>query len=322
MLRISSRLAAVFCLTAIAGGAFAQTSWPSKPVRVIVPFTAGSATDILARAIGERLAIALGQPFVVENVPGAGGTIGIGQVARANPDGHTVTVVSTGHVVNPVLYPKLTYELKDLAGISPLGTLPSVLVTSPQSGARTLKELVDLFKSRPGQFNYATAGVGSAADVHIAKLRAATGLDAVHIPLRGTPAILTEIMAGRAQLGAVPLTSSVGPIRDGKVVPLAVSTPRRSPALADVPTAAEAGFPSGEFNFWIGMLAPAATPRPIVERLNGEIARAMGTAEMKERLDKLGTEAFVMSAERFDAFIAEEAKQLGAAMRAIGAKGD
>ncbi len=315
------RMVCALALSAIANCAMAQ-GFPTKPIRIIVPFAAGSGTDILARATGEKLAAAWGQPVLVENVPGAGGTIGIGQVARAAPDGYTLAVVSTGHVVNPALYPKLSYDLKDLAGVIPLGTVPSVLIAPADTNAKTLRELIDDFKAKPGKYNYGTAGIGSAADVHIAKLRAATGFDQVHVPLRGTPQILVEVMSGRVQLAAVPVTSGLGPIRDKKVVALAVSTRERSSILPGVPTSAEAGFPAAEFNFWFGMLAPAATPRPIINQLNAEITKIMATPEMKDRLEKLGTEPFVLTPERFDAFLADEARTLQAVMRSVGAKAE
>lgn len=311
--------AVMLCCAALAG-AQGAANYPTKPIRMVVPFTPGSATDILGRSVGERLSAAWGQPVVVENVPGAGGTIGTGQVAKSTPDGYTLLVVSAGHVVNPVLYSSLSYELKDLAGVIPLGTLPSVIIASPESGIKTMKQLVDQLKANPGKLNYATAGTGSAADVHLAKFRAGVGYDAVHIPLKGTPPMLIEVASGRVQFAAVPLVSSIGQIKDGKVVALAVSTPQRSPALPDVPTAVESGFPSAEFNFWVGLLAPAGTPRPIVDKLNAEIMKIMETPEMKDRLAKLGADAFPLSPEKFDAFIADEARVLGGAMRAVGAK--
>jgi tripartite-type tricarboxylate transporter receptor subunit TctC len=183
-----------------------------------------------------------------------------------------------------------------------------------------MKDLMDQLKAKPGQLNYASAGVGSAAHVHLAKMQATYGYDAVHVPLKGTPPMLLELASGRVHFAAVPLISSIGPIRDGKAVALAVSTPQRAPALPDVPTAAEAGYPAAEFNFWIGMLAPAGTPQPIVDKLNAEVAKILATPEMKERLAKLGADPMPMSPDRFDAFILEEAKTLGAVMKAVGAK--
>jgi tripartite-type tricarboxylate transporter receptor subunit TctC len=185
-----------------------------------------------------------------------------------------------------------------------------------------MKDLMDQLKAKPGALNYASAGVGSAAHVHLAKLQAATGFNAQHIPLKGTPQILVEVASGRVEFAAVPLVSSVGQIKDGRVIPLAVSTPQRSPVLPDVPTAVEAGFPGAEFNFWVGVLAPAGTPRPIIDKLNAEIAKIIETPEMKERLAKLGAEPFILSADRFDAFINDEARVLGAAMKAVGAKAE
>jgi len=285
-------------------GALAQP-YPSKPLRIIVPFTPGSATDTMARPIAERLSSALGQPVVVENRPGAGGTIGIAALAKSPPDGYTLAVVSTGHVVNPVLYANLPYDtLKDFAGVAPLAGLPSVLVVSPELGVRSVRDLVAMAKAKPGQLNYATAGIGSAAHISAEKFRMAAGIDAVHVPLKGSPESLTETMGGRTQFTWTPLTTAVGQIREGRLLALAVSTGRRSPAFPDVPTIAEAGFPRGEFNFWVGMLAPAHTPREVLARLNAETQRALQSADLKERLAKLGAEPMAMSPGEFDAFCA------------------
>lgn len=298
------------------GTAHAQV-YPSGPIKIIVPFTAGSATDIMARTVGERLSPALGQPVIVENRPGAGGTIGTNLVAKASADGLTLVVVSTGHVVNHVLYPNIPYDtIKDFAGVIPLATLPSVLIVPPSLGAKTAKDLVALVKSKPGQSNFGTAGVGSAAHINQEKFNQATGIQAMHIPFKGTPEILNEAMGGRIQLAWVPLVSSVGPLRDGKLLALAVSTPSRSPSLPDVPTIAEAGFPGGEFNFWVGMLAPAKTPREIINRLNAEITRAEQLPEVKQRLANLGAEPMPMTPEKFDAFIQQQYDELGKVMRA------
>jgi tripartite-type tricarboxylate transporter receptor subunit TctC len=296
-------------------------AFPSKPIHIIVPFTAGSATDILARTIGERLSPALGQPVIVENRPGAGGTIGISQLAKAAPDGTTLGVVSTGHVVNDALYANLQYDtIRDFAGVAPLASLPSVLIVPPGLGAKQVRDLVAMAKSRGADFNFGTAGIGSAAHINQQKFNSAAGIQPVHIPLKGTPEILNETMAGRIQMAWVPLVSSVGPLRDGKVLALAVSTPARSPALPEVPTIAEAGYPEGEFNFWVGMLAPARTPREIIARLNGEIARALQLPETRQRLANLGAEPMSLSAEQFDGFIRQEHASLGKLMRAAGVK--
>lgn len=304
----------------VASTALAQP-FPSKPIRIIVPFTPGSATDTMARPVADKLSTALGQQVVVENRPGAGGTIGIAALAKSPPDGYTLGVVSTGHVVNPVLYANLPYDtLKDFSGVAPLAGLPSVLVVSPALGVRTVKELVAMAKAKPGQLNYATAGVGSAAHISAEKFRMAAGIDAVHVPLKGSPESLTETMGGRTQFTWTPLSTAVGQIRGGQLIALAVSTAARSPAFPEVPTIAEAGFPRGEFNFWVGMLAPAGTPREILSRLNAEVQKALGATDMQERLAKLGAEAMAMSPEQFNDFLKQEYTVLGEVMRTSGVK--
>jgi len=324
MTRLESAAAIAALILAGAGApALAQDAadFPSKTIHIIVPFTAGSATDIVARLIGEKLNAAWGQPVIVDNRPGAGGTIGIAQTAKADPDGYTLAVVSTGHVVNDVLYKDLQYDVvNDLSGVAPLASLPSVLIVPPSLGVKSVKELVALAKAKPGDLNYGTAGVGSAAHINSEKFNAAAGIKAVHVPLKGTPPILNETMGGRVQFAWVPIVSSLGPLKEGKLLALAVSTRSRSPALPSVPTIAEAGYPGGEFNFWLGMLAPAKTPREIVAKINAEVNRALGTPEMKQRLEKLGAEPMSMSAQQFDAFIREEHRTLGEIMRAAGAK--
>ena len=303
----------------IAGAASAQT-YPSKSIRIIVPFTPGSATDVMARIVGERLNASWNQPVVVDNRPGAGGTIGIRETARAEPDGYTLVVVSSGHAVNHVLYKELGYDtLKDLASVAILGSLPSVLIVPPQLGVNSVKDLVAMLKAKPGAYNYATAGVGSGAHVSSAAFNVAAGVNALHVPLKGTPPMLAETMAGRIHYAWVPAVSSMGLVKDGKVRPLAVSTPRRIAALPEVPTIAEAGFPDGESTFWLAMLAPARTPPDVIGRLNAEVLRALQSAEVKDRLAKLGTEAMSMTPAESDAFIRREYELLGKVMRATGA---
>jgi tripartite-type tricarboxylate transporter receptor subunit TctC len=296
----------------------AQT-YPSKPIRIIVPFTPGSATDVMARIVGERLNAAWGQPVVVENKAGAGGTIGIRDTARADADGYTLAVVSSGHAVNHVLYKDLGYDtLKDFASVAMLGSLPSVLIVPPSLGISTVKELVAMLKAKPGQYNYATAGVGSGAHVGIEKFNVAAGVKAVHVPLKGTPPILAETMAGRVEYAFVPAVSGMGPIKDGKVKALAVSTSKRVAALPDVPTLGEAGFAEGESTFWLALLAPAKTPLAVITKVNAEVSRALKTPEIVERLAKLGTEPMFMTPAEADAFIQREYRELGKVMRDAG----
>jgi tripartite-type tricarboxylate transporter receptor subunit TctC len=300
------------------GAAGAQT-YPARPIKIIVPFTPGSATDVMGRIVSERLNAAWGQPVIVDNRPGAGGTIGIRETARAEPDGYTLVLVSSGHAVNHVLYKDLGYDsLKDLSAVAMLGSLPSVLIVPPSLGVSSVKELVAMLKAKPGQLNYATAGVGSGAHVSIEKFNVAAGVKALHVPLKGTPPILSETMAGRIQYAFVPAVSGMGPIKDGKVKALAVSTGKRVAALPEVPTLGEAGFPGGESTFWLALLAPAKTPSAIVGQINAELRRALQSAELKERLAKLGTEPMSMSPAESDAFIRREHDELGKIMLDAG----
>ena len=284
-----------------------------------MPFTPGSASDILARVVGDKLAARWGQPVIVENRPGAGGTIGAAVVARAEPDGYTLVVVSVGHVVNPQIYKSLPYDtLRDFAAVAPLGNLPSVLAVTPSLGVKSVADLIALAKARPGALNYASGGVGSASHINAEKFRVATGIDVVHVPTKGAQEMMVETMTGRTQFGFYPIIAVLPMIRDGKLVALAVSSARRSAALPELPTIAEAGVPGAEFDFWIGLLAPAKTPREIVTKLNNEIARILGEPDVKQRLDALGVEPMAMSPPQLDAYMREEYLSLGRVMKAAG----
>ena len=278
--------------------------FPSKPIKVVVPFTPGSATDIIARTLGERLQASLGQPIVVENRPGAGGTIGALVVAQSPPDGYTLLVQSSGHTVNPHIYTSLGYDtLKDFAAVTPLVTLPNVLIVSPAKGYKSVGELVAAAKAKPGALNYASAGTGSATHMNSEKFRAAAGIVAVHVPMKGTPEAITETIAGRVDWFFAPLISAGPMIKDGKAVALAVGTSRRAANLPDVPTTVEAGVPNSDYTFWIGLFAPAKTPRDIVDKLHAEVVKVMASPEMKERLATLGAEAWTMGPTQFDDYV-------------------
>ena len=312
MKRLLLATVATLCLSS----ALAQ-DYPNKNIKIVVPFTAGSATDIMARIVGEKLSASMGQPVIVENRPGAGGTLGASQVAKSEPDGYTLLVVSAGHVVNPVLYPGLTYDtLGDFAGVTPLAALPNALVVGAGSPIKTVAELIAAAKAKPGQLNYASAGVGSATHVNAEKFRSVAGLQVTHIPFKGTPETIVETSAGRVDFMFTPVLSSVPSIRDNRMRALAVSTAKRSSALPEVPTVAEAGLPGFVFDFWIGLLAPAKTPRAIVNKLNQEVNKALSLADVKDRMGKLGAESVVMSPEQFDAYIKDEFNTLGAVMKA------
>jgi tripartite-type tricarboxylate transporter receptor subunit TctC len=291
-------------------------AYPSKTIRIVVPFTAGSATDIMARVVGEKLQAAWGQPVVVENRPGAGGTLGATQVARAEADGHTLLVVSTGHVVNPALYGNLQYDtLGDFAGVTPLATLPSVLVVGAGSPIKSVAELLAAARAKPGALNYASAGVGSATHVNAEKFRASANLQLTHIPFKGTPETIVETSTGRTDFMFTPVLASLPAIRENRLRAIAVSTAKRSSALPNVPTVAEAGLPGFVFDFWIGLLAPSKTPKPVLAKLNAEVLRIVNLPEVKERMTTLGAEPMPMSPDQFDAYIKDEYTTLGAVMR-------
>ncbi len=301
--------------------AHSQEPYPSRTLRIVVPFTPGSVTDIMARSVSERLSSSLGQPVIVENRPGAGGTIGTALVAKAPPDGYTIAVVSAGYAVTPAIYDNLPYDpAKDLAGVIPLANLPSVLFASPALGVKSVRELVELAKSKPGALNYPSAGIGSASHVSAEKFRIATGIDAVHVPLKGAPEMVSETLSGRTHFGLLGISAVLPQVREGRLLALAVTSDKRSPALPEVPTVAEAGFPGAQFDFWIGVLAPSQTPRPVVNRLHGEIARVLQLPEVQERLAKLGAEPMPMRPEQFDAYMREQLTSLGGLLRAAGVK--
>ena len=319
------RLALQALAATVAGAAWpsamAQSDWPkASAIKFIVPFTAGSGTDVLARTVGEKLGAALGTQVVIENKPGAGGTLGAALVAKAPADGYTLLVHSSGHVVNPALYPKLPYDtLKDLAGITPLASLPNVLVVPPSNGIKDMADLVARAKAKPGMF-YASAGNGSATHMNAEKFRVAAGISAQHVPFRGTPEAMTETIAGRMDWFFAPLVSALPLIKDGRLKALAVGTGKRSSVLPQVPTTVEAGVPGSEYLFWVGLFAPAQTPAAVVDRLHDEVARIMGSADIKERLDKLGAEPFLMAPSAFDKFLADETAKTQQLVRAAGIK--
>ena len=307
--------------SALASHALAQEAFPSRTIRVVVPFTPGSVTDVMGRSVTDKLSTSLGQPVIVENRPGAGGTIGIAQVAKSPPDGYTLVVVSAGYAVNPVIYENLPYDsAKDLAGVIPLGNLPSVLFVSPALGLKSVQELIALAKAKPGVLNYPSAGIGSASHVNTEKFLSVAGIKAVHVPLKGAPEMITETMAGRTQFGTVGISAAQSAIRDRRLLGLAVSGKTRAPNLPDVPTVAEAGVPGAEFNFWIGVLAPGQTPRPIVNRLHGEFERALASPDVRDRLAKLGADPMPMSPEQFDAMMRDDLATLGKLLRDAGVK--
>jgi tripartite-type tricarboxylate transporter receptor subunit TctC len=299
----------------------AQADWPrGQPVRVIVPFTAGSGTDVVARILGESLGPALGTTVVIDNRTGAGGTIGAALVAKAAPDGLTLLVHSAGHLVNPAIYSNLSYDtLKDFVGITPLASLPNVLVTAP-GHFKDVRDLVEQAKAKPGAFNYGSAGNGSATHMNAEVFRFAAGIQAQHVPFKGTPEALSETIAGRIDWFFAPIVSALPLVESGRLTALAVGTAKRSDVLPQLPTTVEAGVPGSEYLFWVGLFAPAKTPPPIVDRLHAEVTRIMGSADVKGRLAKLGAEPFLMAPAAFDRFLADETAKTQQLVRAAGIK--
>ena len=292
-------------------------SYPTKPVKIVVPFTSGSATVILARTFGQKLSEIWGQPVIIENHPGAGGTIGAAIVAKAAPDGYTLLVHSAAQAYNPSIYPSLSYDtVKDFVEIVPLAGQPNVLVVAPATGYKTVGELISAAKKKPGELNFASAGTGSGTHINAEKFRLAAGIDVVHIPYKGTPEALTDTMTGRVTYFFSPISAALPNVR----VALGVSTAKRSSALPNVPTIAESGLPGFDYNLWVGMFAPAGTPADIVDKINRDVGRVLQTPEVNERLAALGAESMPMSPAEFRKFVRDEIDDAAKVIKGAGIK--
>jgi len=314
------RSMAAAALMAFATLAFGQT-YPNRPVRIVVPFTAGSATDILARNVGQKLSEMWGQPVLVENRPGAGGTIGANVVAHSPPDGYTLLVHSAAQAVNPYIYDSLPYDTtKDFVEVATLGGQPNVLVVSPAAGYKTVADLIAAAKKSPGALNYGSAGIGSGTHINGEKFKLVAGIDVVHVPYKGTPEALTDTMTGRINYFFSPISAALPNVKEGKLVALGVSTSKRSSALPNVPTLAESGLPGFDYSLWVGMYAPAGTPADVVDKINRDVARALATPEMRERLAALGAEPMVMTPAEFAAFMRAEMADASKVVKAAGIK--
>jgi tripartite-type tricarboxylate transporter receptor subunit TctC len=301
----------------------AQDGWPQQGIKLIVPFTPGSGTDVMARTLGQELERSFKQPVVVENKPGAGGTLGAALVAAAPPDGYTVLIHSAGHAANAALYPQLKYDTqKDFTPVAMLATLPNVLITTPGKDFKSVQDLVAKARQQPGHYMYASAGNGSATHMNAEKFRAAVGITANHIPFKGTPEALNEVMAGRIDWFFAPLVSALPLIRDGRLVALAVGTPRRSAVLPDVPTTLEAGFAGSDYTFWVGMFVPSRTPPAVVGRLHDESLRLLHSDAVRERLEKLGAEVAALPQAEFAALVNREIWLSAELIRKVGMKID
>jgi tripartite-type tricarboxylate transporter receptor subunit TctC len=311
---------AALCL-AIAPAVFAQT-WPAKPMRLMVPFPPGGSTDIVARIVAQKLSERLGQSIVIENRGGAGGTLGTAVVAKAAPDGYTLTVASTStHVVAPSVYTKLDYDpVKDFAPVSLMAVSPYLLVVTPSLPAKTLQELVALAKKKPGKLNYASAGVGSTTHLAMEMLKSVSGTYMLHIPYNGNGPAGTAVIGGQVEVLFGSLPALLPHAKSGRARALAVGTPKRSPSLPDVPTVAESGYPGFDASLWLAIMAPAGTPQPILERLNREIVALIGATETREALDKAGAEPLTSTPAELAAMIRDGVPKYATIVKTAGVK--
>jgi len=295
-------------------------AWPKdKIIRAVVPFAPGSTIDIIGRIVLDPLSKQLGQTIVVENRGGAGGTIGSAEVAKADPDGYTLLINASAHTAAPAAHPNLSYDpAKDFAGVAIFGVVPNVLLGAPSKGIKSAEELVE--QDKDGHMTFASAGVGSASHWAAERFLLSAGIKATHVPFSGGPAALTEVMTGRVDFCFMGISAAIPFIKDGRLEPLAVSMIKRSPALPNVPTTIELGFADSDYVFWNGMLAPAKTPRPIVNRLHDEVKKALALPAVQEKLKAQGVEPMPLTPREFDTMIAREIVQNIKLAKAAGLK--
>ena len=301
-------------------GALAQAAYPSQMVKIVVRFTAGSNTDILARIMAEKLGAVWKQTVIVENRPGIPGTV---SVANSAPDGYTLMLTSNGHTILNVINKDLPIDpVKAFSGITPVATVPLVLIVSPSVPAENLKEFIALAKAKPNTLNFASAGIASSNYIAGELLKQTAAIDIVHIPYRGTPEQLTSVMRGDAQLSMAFVGTAISFIRSGKVRAVAMATAQRYPALLDVPTFAESGLPQYQYDAWFGLLAPAKTPAPILKKISEDVASVMKNDDVVKRLETMGAIPVVSTPEQFDATIRSDADRYGKLLKAAGVSGN
>ncbi len=314
------RIACAFLVVFLAAAAAPAQTWPSKPVRYVVPFPPAGATDILARIIAEKLSGPLGQSVVVENRPGAAGNVGTEFVAKSAPDGYTILQLTVAQSISATLYEKLNYGLeKDLIPVAMIALVPNVMIVNPSVPAKSVAEFIALAKSRPGRINFASSGSGTSIHMSAEMFKMLTGVNIVHIPYKGSGPALADLMGGQVDVMFDNLTSSIGLIRSGKLRALAVTTSTRYQELPDVPTVQET-VPGYEATAWFGIVAPAGTPREVVMRINGEVNRALAHADVKEKLAQQGALARSWTPEEFGSFIHNEVVKWAKVVKASGAK--
>jgi tripartite-type tricarboxylate transporter receptor subunit TctC len=317
------RFAIVALLLIQAPAAFAQAddakNYPERPVRFIVPWPAGGGTDIFARAISDKLHQALGQPFVVENRPGASGNLGASMVARSTPDGYTIMIGTITLATNPALYQSLDFDAtKDLTTVTLVAGVPHMLVVHPSVPANNVKELIALAKAKPGKMSYASAGVGSPFQIAAELFKESAGVDILHVPYKGGAPAVADVLGHHVDMTFANLVAVLPQAKGGQVRALAVTGANRSSAAPDVPTMAEAGLPGYEFASWFGVLAPAGTPPAIIKKLNTEIVKALRSPEISARLSEEGADLIAGSPEAFDAFLKSETAKWGKVIKAAG----
>ena len=292
---------------ALGSGAALAEPWPSKPIRAFIPFAAGSATDIVPRALFEPLGVEFGQTIVVENRGGAGGTLGMGAVVRAEPDGYTILANSSAHTIAPWIVPNFPFDLtRDLAGALMIGQNANILIVSPAKGWSTVQDLVAAAKATPGSINYGSAGVGTATHIAAEKFRVAAGFEAVHIAYKGGAEALADVLGGRIDFYYCPISTALPFIEDGRVLALAASTSTRAPELPDVPTSLDAGYPNSDLNIWYGVFMPSRTPREIVEKFHAAATNVLATPAMRQRLRQLAINPMPMMPAEMDRHVIVE----------------
>jgi tripartite-type tricarboxylate transporter receptor subunit TctC len=309
-----------FFLALFACAALAQT-YPTKPVRLVVAFTPGSSTDIIGRAVAAKLQEMWGQPVVVENRAGAGGTVGSEFVLRADPDGYTLLANSSAHAANPGMYKELRYDtMRDFVNLALLGGGPNVLMVGPETGWKTLKDFVDAAKKTPGKLNFSSAGMGSGTHFNLEKLKLAAGIDVQHVPYKGTPEAIGDTIAGRVCCYWAPLNAALPHVNGGKAVALAVSSAQRSPLLPNVPSVAEQGYAGFDYTLWVGLWGPAKIPAEVAAKINKDVNAALASADLRERLTKLGTVPGNLTIAQFTEFVRKEIEETKTILQAAGIK--
>ena len=307
-------------LALFASAALAQ-SYPTKPVRLVVAFTPGSSTDIIGRAVAAKLQEMWGQPVVVENRAGAGGTVGSEFVLRADPDGYTLLANSSAHAANPGMYKDLRYDtMRDFVNLALLGGGPNVLMVGPETGWKTLKDFVDAAKKTPGKLNFSSAGMGSGTHFNLEKLKLAAGIDVQHVPYKGTPEAIGDTIAGRVCCYWAPLNAALPHVNGGKAVALAVSSAQRSPLLPNVPSVAEQGYAGFDYTLWVGLWGPAKMPAEVAAKINKDVNAALASADLRERLTKLGTVPGNLTIAQFTDFVRKEIEETKTILQAAGIK--